>query len=32
MSAKAPAKNLWSVPVRRDDVPETWLHIELVAD
>ena len=32
MSAKAPAKNLWSVPVRRDDVPETGLHLELVAD
>ena len=32
MSAKAPAKLPWSVPVRRDDVPETGLHLDLVAD
>jgi len=32
MSAKAAAKIPWSVPVRRDDVPETGLHLDLVAD
>jgi uncharacterized metal-binding protein YceD (DUF177 family) len=32
MSAKAAAKIPWRVPVRRDDVPETGLHLELVAD
>ncbi len=30
MSAKA--KIPWSVPVRRDDVPDTGLHLDLVAD
>lgn len=32
MSAKAAAKTPWSFPVRRDDVPETGLHLDLVAD
>jgi Large ribosomal RNA subunit accumulation protein YceD len=32
MSAKAAAKIPWSFPVRRDDVPEKGLHLELVAD
>ena len=32
MSAKAAAKIPWSVAVRRDDVPETGLHLDLVAD
>src|SRR5207302_8520220 len=35
MTAKADAKTAripWSHPVRRDDVPETGLHIDLVAD
>lgn len=32
MSAKAAAKTPWSVPVRRDDVPETGLHLDLIAD
>jgi uncharacterized metal-binding protein YceD (DUF177 family) len=32
MSAKAAARALWSVPVRRDDVPESGLHLDLVAD
>ncbi len=32
MSAKAAAKTPWSVPVRRDDVPESGLHLDLVAD
>jgi hypothetical protein len=36
MTAKAAAKNSsprpWSVPVRRDDVPESGLHLELTAD
>jgi Large ribosomal RNA subunit accumulation protein YceD len=33
MSAKTPAKKIpWSFPVRRDDVPETGLHVDLVAD
>jgi uncharacterized metal-binding protein YceD (DUF177 family) len=32
MSAKAPAKKPWSVPVRRDDVSEAGLHLDLVAD
>jgi uncharacterized metal-binding protein YceD (DUF177 family) len=32
MSAKGAAKTPWSVPVRRDDVPETGLHLDLVAD
>jgi len=31
-AAKIPAKSPWSVPVRRDDVPETGLHLDLVAD
>jgi uncharacterized metal-binding protein YceD (DUF177 family) len=30
--AKAPAKTQWSVPVRRDDVPDSGLHLDLVAD
>jgi hypothetical protein len=32
MSDKAAAKIPWSVPVRRDDVPEAGLHLDLVAD
>jgi uncharacterized metal-binding protein YceD (DUF177 family) len=36
MSAKTPAdtpaKTPWSVPVRRDDVPDSGLHLDLVAD
>jgi uncharacterized metal-binding protein YceD (DUF177 family) len=32
MSAKTAARPPWSVPVRRDDVPETGLHLDLVAD
>jgi len=32
MSAKPAAKLPWSVPVRRDDVPDTGLHLDLVAD
>ena len=35
MSAKADARSAkipWSHPVRRDDVPETGLHLDLVAD
>ena len=32
MSTKAAAKNPWSFPVRRDDVPDTGLHLDLVAD
>jgi uncharacterized metal-binding protein YceD (DUF177 family) len=32
MSAKAAARAPWSVPVRRDDVPEAGLHLDLVAD
>jgi uncharacterized metal-binding protein YceD (DUF177 family) len=32
MSAKATAKTPWSSPVRRDDVPDTGLHLDLVAD
>jgi len=32
MSAKVPATIPWSFPVRRDDVPETGLHLDLVAD
>jgi uncharacterized metal-binding protein YceD (DUF177 family) len=32
MSAKAAARIPWSFPVRRDDVPETGLHLDLVAD
>ena len=33
MSAKAAAAPIpWSFPVRRDDVPETGLHLDLVAD
>jgi uncharacterized metal-binding protein YceD (DUF177 family) len=32
MTAKIASKIPWSVPVRRDDVPETGLHRELVAD
>jgi Large ribosomal RNA subunit accumulation protein YceD len=31
-STKAAAKTPWSFPVRRDDVPETGLHLDLVAD
>ena len=32
MSAKPAARTPWSCPVRRDDVPETGLHLDLVAD
>ena len=32
MTTKIVSKIPWSVPVRRDDVPETGLHRELVAD
>jgi uncharacterized metal-binding protein YceD (DUF177 family) len=32
MTAKVAAKTLWSVPVRRDDVPESGLHLDLAAD
>ena len=32
MTAKIASRIPWSVPVRRDDVPETGLHRELVAD
>jgi uncharacterized metal-binding protein YceD (DUF177 family) len=32
MTAKIASKIPWSVPVRRDDVPESGLHRELVAD
>src|SRR5690349_24823888 len=32
MSAKPAVKTPWSLPVRRDDVPETGLHLDLVAD
>jgi uncharacterized metal-binding protein YceD (DUF177 family) len=32
MSAKAAAKIPWSFPVRRDDVPEAGLRLDLVAD
>src|SRR3981189_431213 len=32
MTTKIASKIPWSVPVRRDDVPETGLHRELVAD
>jgi uncharacterized metal-binding protein YceD (DUF177 family) len=32
MSTKTPAKGPWSFPVRRDEVPETGLHLDLVAD
>jgi uncharacterized metal-binding protein YceD (DUF177 family) len=32
MSRKAAARTPWSVPVRRDDVPESGLHLDLVAD
>src|SRR5262249_34438329 len=32
MSAKAAARIPWSFPVRRDDVPEAGLHLDLVAD
>jgi Large ribosomal RNA subunit accumulation protein YceD len=36
MTAKTPAKSasktLWSVPVRREHVPESGLHLDLVAD
>ncbi len=31
-AAKTPSKNPWSVPVRRDDVPDAGLHLDLVAD
>jgi hypothetical protein len=30
--SKAEAKPTWSVPIRRDDVPEEGTHIDLVAD
>jgi hypothetical protein len=30
--SKAEAKPAWSVPIRRDDVPEEGMHIDLVAD
>jgi uncharacterized metal-binding protein YceD (DUF177 family) len=32
MTTKIASKIPWSVPVRRDDVPETGLHRDLVAD
>src|SRR3979411_1078826 len=32
MTAKIASTIPWSVPVRRDDVPETGLHREFVAD
>jgi len=32
MSAKAATKIPWSFPVRRDDVPDSGLHLDLVAD
>ena len=32
MTARHTGKIPWSVPVRRDDVPETGLHLDLVAD
>ncbi len=32
MSAKPAARIPWSFPVRRDDVPESGLHLDLVAD
>ena len=32
MTARRTAKIPWSVPVRRDDVPESGLHLDLVAD
>jgi uncharacterized metal-binding protein YceD (DUF177 family) len=32
MTAKTPARTPWSVPVRREDVPETGLHLDLAAD
>jgi uncharacterized metal-binding protein YceD (DUF177 family) len=32
MTAKGAGKTLWSVPVRRDDVPESGLHLDLAAD
>jgi uncharacterized metal-binding protein YceD (DUF177 family) len=32
MSARTSAKSPWSSPVRRDEVPETGLHVDLVAD
>jgi len=31
-TAARPATNPWSVPVRRDDVPEAGLHLNLTAD
>jgi hypothetical protein len=30
--SKAEADPIWSVPIRRDDVPEEGLHIDLIAD
>ena len=30
--SKTEAKAAWSVPVRRDDVPEEGMHIDLIAD
>ncbi len=32
MTARPTAKVPWSVPLRRDDVPEAGLHLDLVAD
>jgi uncharacterized metal-binding protein YceD (DUF177 family) len=32
MNAKPAAKTPWSFPVRRDDVPDTGLHLDLVTD
>lgn len=32
MTTRAPAKLPWSVPLRPEDVPETGLHFDLVAD
>jgi len=32
MTARPPTKLPWSVPVRPEDVPETGLHFDLVAD
>jgi len=31
-TAKTPSSRPWSVPVRRDDVPESGLHLDLAAD
>jgi len=32
MTAKGSGKTAWSIPVRRDDVPDTGLHLDLAAD